>query len=1139
MDVPKACDLYQKAADMKDPRAVAWQARRMFSGGLGFPKNEEAAKAAFLAIEKELETMATNNLPDAKRSLAFSWGILFPETRGKQAFAILKSLSDQGRRDDLDSLARFYEVGIGVEKTPVAAFTLYKISAEQGNVGAMGSVGYCYEHGIGVAKDEKEAYVWYRRAAQLGNPGAAKDLGLCYEFGKGVEKNLQKAFAAYLQSAEAENSWAQNRVGWCLANGIGVVKDSAKAVEWYRRSADQGNMHATANLGFCYERGQGVPQDEKEAVTWYLKAGDLGNAWAWNQLGLCYENGRGVEKDPKKAFEYYLKSAEAGDSWGQRTVAHAFRNGFGTQQDFAKAFGWYKKSADQGNPEGLENLGLCYARGQGTAQDDMAALKCFQQAAERGSAWAQAETGRYFREGIGIQSDKKIAMDWFRQSANQGNLYAQGMYGKALEEGWNGSPDREEAMRWYQRAAQAGSAWAWAALGQCLEKETKKPTDMKEVFQCYQKANWGGDPWGTRLLAERYALGSGTEQDFALAASLFERCMGTPEEKAARQQLVGLHWGGRNRWKDADLQRGMEHWIALVPDSASRLREIHRTAIDLIKQGRPNAVAEVLDLFEDKQKEEKQPFPDNLKVFRAVCRLMADRQVPKSWNWSIPSCIFPWAEKFSSYFREPDGGKVNVSSGHLEIYQKTGTQFGRSAPQQTADLWEHQISWFCRLLSEEESGWYHSYVRSVTTADRPVNLRWLQAGISRRTDAWKDLADVQAGQLTLGGVAGALLVSRLNENHSRVKEWSNRLDQLDANSKKRKETKKKSEPSGIVAQIRSLTEPGPIVSRWWREKGEVSFGWQATSGGSSASGFLSLGQIPPWQEVQSHINRKLFTVFLQTRPDLILRSGAFLERVFSDPQYSHLGYGYMLDWIYETVASQAPAARPQALEALARWNRAQGNHVTAERWAQTLQEESAPKNLDPEVSKKPRIPEGSQEMAARATRFYEQKKYEEAAAAYQQILDQHPHSLYALSNLGVVRFHQQKYPEAEKALRKAIQISGNDAFSSAVLGIVLVQQEKHQEAVEVLRRAKQLDPQDAKTRNYLGISCSRLGLNEEAERECRKAIELDDKYGDAHFNLAVMYATRTPPSQELARQHYDRALKLGVPKDKDLEKLLP
>ena len=93
MDVPKARDLYQKAADMKDPRAVAWQARRMFSGGLGFPKNEEAAKAAFLAIEKELETMATNNLPDAKRSLAFSWGILFPQTRGQQAFAILKSLS--------------------------------------------------------------------------------------------------------------------------------------------------------------------------------------------------------------------------------------------------------------------------------------------------------------------------------------------------------------------------------------------------------------------------------------------------------------------------------------------------------------------------------------------------------------------------------------------------------------------------------------------------------------------------------------------------------------------------------------------------------------------------------------------------------------------------------------------------------------------------------------------------------------------------------------------------------------------------------------------------------------------------------------------------------------------------------------
>jgi len=83
-----------------------------------------------------------------------------------------------------------------------------------------------------------------------------------------------------------------------------------------------------------------------------------------------------------------------------------------------------------------------------------------------------------------------------------------------------------------------------------------------------------------------------------------------------------------------------------------------------------------------------------------------------------------------------------------------------------------------------------------------------------------------------------------------------------------------------------------------------------------------------------------------------------------------------------------------------------------------------------------------------------------------------------------------------------------------------------------------LDPNDAKTRNYLGISSSHRGLQEAAEQECRKAIELDEGYADAHFNLAVIYATQKPPSKELAKRHYTRALELGVPKDPELERLL-
>jgi Flp pilus assembly protein TadD len=185
-----------------------------------------------------------------------------------------------------------------------------------------------------------------------------------------------------------------------------------------------------------------------------------------------------------------------------------------------------------------------------------------------------------------------------------------------------------------------------------------------------------------------------------------------------------------------------------------------------------------------------------------------------------------------------------------------------------------------------------------------------------------------------------------------------------------------------------------------------------------------------------------------------------------------------------------------------------------------------------------RVPDEFRDVAADAQRLFAQRKFDEAAAKYQIILNTYPDSLYALSNLGVVRFQQQNYPEAEKVLKKAVEIAPDDAFSHSILGIVLYQQGKYDEAMTILTRAVALDPKDPKSLNYLGICASQKGLQEAAEQACRKAIELDETYGDAHFNLAVIYATQKPPAKELARRHYRRALELGVPRDDSLEEMM-
>jgi tetratricopeptide (TPR) repeat protein len=201
--------------------------------------------------------------------------------------------------------------------------------------------------------------------------------------------------------------------------------------------------------------------------------------------------------------------------------------------------------------------------------------------------------------------------------------------------------------------------------------------------------------------------------------------------------------------------------------------------------------------------------------------------------------------------------------------------------------------------------------------------------------------------------------------------------------------------------------------------------------------------------------------------------------------------------------------------------------------------ESTP-SIDPaiEYRSKARIPEDVRSLAQQASTAFSQNQYDEAIAAYQQIIQKYPESLYAWSNLGVAYFQKQDFPNAQTALKQAIRLNPADAFSYSMLGIVYYQIGEYDLAIEHLTRATALEPNDPRTRNYLGIACSQKGWQEAAEKECRRAIELDPNYGDAHFNLAVIYATQRPPAKELARRHYKIALDLGIPKDDKLEKLI-
>ena len=187
---------------------------------------------------------------------------------------------------------------------------------------------------------------------------------------------------------------------------------------------------------------------------------------------------------------------------------------------------------------------------------------------------------------------------------------------------------------------------------------------------------------------------------------------------------------------------------------------------------------------------------------------------------------------------------------------------------------------------------------------------------------------------------------------------------------------------------------------------------------------------------------------------------------------------------------------------------------------------------------KPNVPPEVVDLAWQAKENFDKGKYKSAEKIYQEILTKTPNNLYSLSNLGVVYFRTGKLKAAELTLKKAVALSPKDEFTHTTLGIVFYRQAKFDEALTELTKSLGLNPKSATAHNYLGITASQKGWQEAAEKELLEAISENPKYADAHFNLAVIYATSSPPSREQAKRHYVLATSLGADPDPSLEKLL-
>jgi Tfp pilus assembly protein PilF len=163
---------------------------------------------------------------------------------------------------------------------------------------------------------------------------------------------------------------------------------------------------------------------------------------------------------------------------------------------------------------------------------------------------------------------------------------------------------------------------------------------------------------------------------------------------------------------------------------------------------------------------------------------------------------------------------------------------------------------------------------------------------------------------------------------------------------------------------------------------------------------------------------------------------------------------------------------------------------------------------------------------------------ETASANWEMVLASDATNAVALAGLATTRYQQRNIDAAESLGARWLKQEPNSSKAYALVGIIHLRKGHSDEAFDALTRATAIDPDNAEAHNYLGICLSERGQIPAAERSIQKALAINSQYADAHFNLAVLYVKSKPPKYELARWHYQAALRAGGKNDARMEAIL-
>lgn len=159
-----------------------------------------------------------------------------------------------------------------------------------------------------------------------------------------------------------------------------------------------------------------------------------------------------------------------------------------------------------------------------------------------------------------------------------------------------------------------------------------------------------------------------------------------------------------------------------------------------------------------------------------------------------------------------------------------------------------------------------------------------------------------------------------------------------------------------------------------------------------------------------------------------------------------------------------------------------------------------------------------------AKRCYLDRRFAEAATAYEAVARTEPNSARAYLGLALSRYELGQTEAARRAFQQTLQRDPRSAWAEYMLGKIAWQQGDLEQALPRVRRATQLDSRSDQAWYGLAVCYAQTRRHNDAIAALRRALERNEASAKYHTALGELLVFRNFVDE--GRAHYERALAL-------------